>query len=107
MLRPIFLRLAAAAALALGAAAAPAQVATVDPNTAVEEAPPATNAEPAWETEEPEYQPVDAGEQDPSAEPGFEGSAPEEVAAAPAGTASQRASQAAKGETVPLKKVLG
>jgi hypothetical protein len=107
MLRPVFLRLAAAAALALGAVAAPAQVSTIDPNTIVEEAPAEATAEPAWETEEPEYQPVDSGEREPSAAPGFEESAPEDSAAAPAGTASQRASQAAKGETVPLKTVLG
>lgn len=107
MLRPVFLRLAAAAALALGAVAAPAQVSTIDPNTAVEEAPAEAAAEPSWETEEPEYQPVDSGEQDASAEPGFEGSAPEDAAAAPAGTASERASRAAKGETIGMKKVLG
>lgn len=103
MLRPVFLKLAAAAALALGAAAAPAQVSTIDPNSAVGEAPPA--AEEPWTAEEPEYQPVDAGGQVPSAEPGFEGGAPQEAAAV--GTASQRASQASKGETVPLKTVLG
>jgi len=108
MLRPVFVRLAAAAFLALGAAAAPAQVSTIDPNSAVEEAPPAAAAEEPWTAEESEYQPVEAGEQAPSAEPGFEEpAAPAEAAAAPAGTASQRASQAAKGETVPLKKVLG
>jgi hypothetical protein len=108
MLRPVFLRLAAAAALALGAVAAPAQVSTIDPNTAVEDEAPAATAEEPWNTEEPEYQPVDSGARNPSAEPGFEeAAAPQEAAAAPAGTASQRASQAAKGETVPLKKVLG
>jgi hypothetical protein len=106
MLRPIFLRLAAAAFLTLGAAAAPAQVSTIDPNSAVEEAPPAAESEP-WNAEEPEYQPVEAGEQDSAAEPGFEGSATADVAAAPAGTASQRASHAAKGETIGIKKVLG
>jgi hypothetical protein len=104
MLRPVFLRLAAAAALALGAAAAPAQVSTIDPNTAVEE--PSNSAEPST-GEEAEYQPVDSGGQDSSAEPGFEGSAPEQAAAAPAGTASQRASQAAKGETIGIRRVLG
>jgi hypothetical protein len=103
MLRPVFLRLAAAVALTLAAAAAPAQVATVDPNAAVEEGP-ATTAEPGWETDKPEYQPVDSGPQESAAanEAAF-GSPPEEVA----GTASQRASQAVKGETVPLKRVLG
>ncbi len=109
MLRPVFLRLAAAAALALAAAAAPAQVSTIDPNTAVDPAPAADPAEPGWETEASEYQPVDSGPQEaaPGNEAAFEASESEEVAAAPAGTASQRASQAAKGETVPLKTVLG
>lgn len=85
MLRPVFLQLAAAAALALGAAAAPAQVSTIDPNTVVEEAPRATTAEPAWETEEPEYQPVDSGAQDPAAAPGFDDPAAGETASPPAG----------------------
>ena len=107
MLRPVFLRLAAAAILALGAAAAPAQVSTIDPNSAVGEEAPAAAAEEAWTAEEPEYQPVDAGEQAASAEPGFESDVPEEAAAAPAGTASQRASRAAKGETIGMKRVLG
>ncbi|HEX8239544.1 MAG TPA: DUF1134 domain-containing protein [Allosphingosinicella sp.] len=109
MLRPVFLRLAAAAALALAAAAAPAQVSTIDPNTAVDPAPAADQAEPGWESEEPEYQPVDSGPQDagPVDETAYEGNAPEGAAAVPTGTAHHRASQAAKGETVPLKKVLG
>ena len=106
MLRPVLLRLAAAAALALAGAAAPAQVATIDPNTAVDPQPaPATTAEPGWERDESEYQPVDSGSQDTAATPAAEPSA--EPVATPAGTASQRASQAAKGETVPLKTVLG
>jgi hypothetical protein len=110
MLKPVFLRLAAAAALTLAAASAPAQVATVDPNTAAGPAPSETPAEPGWETDEPEYQPVDAGAQEaaPGDEASFEGSASRGIAAAPvSGTASQRASQAAKGETIPLRKVLG
>ncbi|HEX8584863.1 MAG TPA: EipA family protein [Allosphingosinicella sp.] len=103
MLRPVFLRLAAAAALALTAAAAPAQVATIDPNGAAGQASP---AEPAWEAEESEYQPVDEGSQEAAPkeealEPGRSG------ADAPAGSASQRASQAAKGETIGMKRVLG
>lgn len=108
MLRPVFLRLAVAAALTLAAVAAPAQVSTIDPNSAVDRAP-AETAEPGWERDEPEYQPVDAGTQEtaPGNEAAFEANAREDVAAAPAGTAHQRASQAAKGETVPLKKVLG
>jgi hypothetical protein len=109
MLRPVFLRLAAAAALALGAVAAPAQVSTIDPNSAVDPAPSETTAEPGWETDEPEYQPVDSGPQEaaPGDEAALEGNAPEPVAAAPAGTASQRASQASKGETIGLRRVLG
>ena len=109
MLRPVFLRLAAAAALALAAAAAPAQVSTIDPNSAVDPAPTETPAEPGWETDKPEYQPVDAGAQEaaPVDDAALEGSAPEDMAATPAGTAHQRASRAAKGETVPLRKVLG
>lgn len=107
MLRHVFLRLAAAAALTLAAAAAPAQVSTIDPNTAVDPAPPAEPVEPGWEADEPEYQPVDSGPQEAARgdETEFEGKAPE--ASAAAGSASQRASQAAKGETVPLKRVLG
>lgn len=110
MLRPVILRLAAAAALTLAAAAAAAQVSTIDPNSAVPQEEAASPAEPGWEPEEPDYQPVDAGAQDPAAAPGFEEEPAAERAGAreaAAGTASQRASQAAKGETVPLKKVLG
>jgi hypothetical protein len=80
------MRLAAAAALALAAVAAPAQVATVDPNTAAGPAPATSAAEPGFEADEAEYQPVDSGAQDSAAE----AAAPE--AAAP--NASQRASQA-------------
>ncbi len=108
MLRPVLVRLAAAAALALAAAAAPAQVATVDPNSAMEEPlPPEASAEPAWEADESDYQPVDSGEQETvSAEAEAEVSADAPAAAAPAGTASQRASQAAKGTTIPRKALL-
>lgn len=95
MLRPVFLRLAAAAALTLAAAAAPAQVSTIDPNTAVDPAPPTDPAEPGWETEEPEYQPVDSGSQYVPEEP----AAPADAAPT---TASERASQAT---TVPRKDV--
>jgi hypothetical protein len=65
MLRPVFLRLAAAAALALAGAAASAQVAEVDPNTAIAEpaTPPQTGAQPGWEADESDYQPVDSGPQ--------------------------------------------
>jgi len=94
MLRPVFLRLAAAAALALAGAAAPAQVSTIDPNTAVDPQPaPATNAEPGWERDQSEYQPVDAGRQD------------EAPAAEPAPAATDRASAAAAGPTIPRKDV--
>jgi hypothetical protein len=112
MLRPVLVRLAAAAALILAASAAPAQVTAVDPNSAVgnsaaEEEAPAPSADESWTGDEPEYQPVDSGEQASAAGPGFQASAPQETAAAPAGTASQRASRAAKGETIGVKKVLG
>jgi hypothetical protein len=110
MLRPVFVRLAAAAALALAAAAAPAQVATIDPNSAVEEpAPPEAAAEPGWEAAESEYQPVEAGPQDaaPAADAAYDGAADEPAAAsAAAGDASQRASKAAKGTTIPRKDLL-
>ena len=109
MLRPVFVRLAAAAALALAAAAAPAQIATVDPNTAAGPAPGSTQPEPDWEAEESESQPVDSGSQGsaPRDEAAFGNSPTQESAPAPAGTASQRASQAARGETIGMKKVLG
>jgi hypothetical protein len=110
MLRPVFVRLAAAAALALAAVAAPAQVTTVDPNTAADPGTPAeTTAEPGWETDTADYQPVDSVSQEapPAHEAASEGSSREGAAAAPAGTASQRASRAAKGETIGIKKVLG
>jgi hypothetical protein len=104
MLRPVFLRLAAAAALALTAAAAPAQVATIDPNSAVGQAP----GEPGGEADEAEYQPVDSGTQEaPGDDAAVEAGASEAAGSAPAGTASQRASQAAKGESIGMKKVLG
>ncbi|HEX8623462.1 MAG TPA: DUF1134 domain-containing protein [Allosphingosinicella sp.] len=88
MLRTVFLRVAAAAALALAAAAAPAQVATVDPNAAVDAAPPAGAAEPGFEAEESEYQPIEA------ANPDVVDSAPAPEAQAGPTTASQRASRA-------------
>jgi hypothetical protein len=90
MLRPVFLRLAAAAALAMGAVAAPAQVTTVDPNSAVGSAPPAETADPGLEAEEPEYQPIEAGNPDVVDET----AAPEAEAEAGPTTASQRASKA-------------
>ncbi|HYD36879.1 MAG TPA: DUF1134 domain-containing protein [Allosphingosinicella sp.] len=114
MLRPVLLRLAAAAALALAGTAAPAQVAEIDPNTAIEEPlPPEAAPEPGWEAEASEYQPVDAGPQDAvPADSGYEGASEDagtdEAAAGPAaGTASQRASAASKGSTIPLKDVFG
>ena len=99
MLRPVFVRLAAAAALALAAVAAPAQVATVDPNNAVDrQEQPAASAEPGWEADEAEYQPVEAGSQDPNA-----ALPPDEAARAPAATDSAGAATAAA--TVPRKDV--
>jgi hypothetical protein len=98
MLRPVFLRLAAAAALALAGAAAPAQVSTIDPNTAVgpQPAPPEAAAEPGWEADQAEYQPVDAGPQQ---------AAPERAAPAEAApAASHRAGEAAD-STIPRDDV--
>lgn len=105
MLRPVLLRLAAAAALALAGASAPAQVATVDPNTAVD-AQPAAPSEPegGWEADdESEYQPVDPGSQDPAAPAAADDAAAATPAAAAPG-ASERASQAS-GATIPRKDV--
>jgi hypothetical protein len=82
------MRLAAAAALALAAAAAPAQVTTIDPNSAADPAPAAGTAEPGFEAEEQDYQPVEAGNPDVVDE-----TAAPEAEAGPA-TASQRASKA-------------
>lgn len=83
MLRPVLLRLAAAAALALAGTAAPAQIAEIDPNSAIGEPAPAEAApEPGWEADEADYQPVDAGSQD-GALPADEAA---EVAAAPPAT---------------------
>ncbi|HEX6376778.1 MAG TPA: DUF1134 domain-containing protein [Allosphingosinicella sp.] len=86
MLRPVLLRLAAAAALALAATSAPAQVATIDPNSAVDPQP--DGAESGWEADEVEYQPVDAGPQDAAVEPA-------EAPPAAAPPATERASAAA------------
>jgi hypothetical protein len=97
MLRPIFLRLAAAAALTLGAATAPAQVSTIDPNTAADPAPRTDSAaEPGLEIEEPEYQPVDSARRGSAEEP-----------AAPEGAASSAASGRAgpSPATIPRKDV--
>jgi len=112
MLRPVLLRIAAAAALALAGTAAPAQVAEIDPNSVIEEpAPPAeATAEPGWETDESEYQPVDSGPQEAvAADPAYEGAGEAAAAAeadAAAGTASERASKAAKGTTIPRRDLL-
>lgn len=109
MLRPVLLRLAAAAALALAGTAAPAQVAEIDPNAAIEEpAAPETAAEPGWETDQSEYQPVDAGPQDEvPGDAAYDGATDEAAASAAPGTASERASQAAKGTTISRKDLLG
>ena len=83
MLRPVLLRLAAAAALALAGTTAPAQIAEIDPNSAIEAPVPAEPAaEPGWEADEAEYQPVDSGSQDADAALPSDETA--EAAAAPA-----------------------
>jgi len=100
MLRPVFVRLAAAAALALAAAAAPAQVSTIDPNSAVDPQPaPAATAEPGWERDEAEYQPVDPGSQEAAtaAEPSADSAAVPPAAADRAGAAAS--------PTIPRKDV--
>ena len=86
------LRLAAAAALVIGAAAAAAPITTVDPND-----PPQESVESA-ESGEGEWVPADPGPQEAEAAP-----APED--AAPAAGASARASAAAGGGTVPRRDV--
>ena len=107
MLRPVLLRLAAAAALALAGTAAPAQVGTIDPNTAVENAAPSEpSVEPGFEAEDAEYQPVDGGPQEEASALEPVDSAAVEAQAAAAGTASQRASRAAKGTTIPRRDLL-
>ena len=90
MFKHHMLRLAAAAALGLGGTAAAAQVTNVDPNAAA-------NAE-----VQSEWTPVDQGQQ-----PSEPAEQPDTGAASTAtqGTASQRASVAAKGGTVPRKDV--
>jgi hypothetical protein len=104
MLRPVFVRLAAAAVLALATTAAPAQVATVDPNTAVDPqpAPPEAAAEPGWEADQAEYQPVDPGSQaSAEAPPAGEPAATEAAASPPI----ERAGPAA-GSTIPRDDVI-
>ena len=76
MFKHLSVRLAALASLLAVAVAAPAQIGTVDPNQAAASASPSAEAE---------YQPVDAGEQDPDAapiEPYYSG--PQGAEAAPA-----------------------
>jgi hypothetical protein len=101
MLRPVLLRLAAAAVLALAGTALPAQVAEVDPNTAIEDPapPPESGAQPGWEVDESEYQPVDAGPQQAvPADPAGEEAVPQSA------TATERAGTAADA-TIPRKDV--
>ena len=94
MFRTHLLTLAAAAALTLGGAAANAQITNVDPNTS---ATPEGEAAPAGE-----WAPVDAGEVDSEAAT----PAPSTYDSQPTGqTASERASAASSGDTVPRKDV--
>ncbi|HYW16120.1 MAG TPA: DUF1134 domain-containing protein [Allosphingosinicella sp.] len=99
MLRPVLTRLAAAAALALATAGAPAQVSTVDPNTAVDSAPAESGlgSEQAEESEQAEYQPIEDSNPDVVDKTGASAAEP-----GPA-TASQRASRAST--MVPQKDV--
>ncbi|MFL6845408.1 MAG: DUF1134 domain-containing protein [Allosphingosinicella sp.] len=97
MLRSALLRLAAAGALAFAGAPALAQIATIDPNSAVDPAPPATPpGDGGWHADENEYQPVDSGTQDPAAP------APAPATAVP--PATERAPQAAN-STIPRDDV--
>lgn len=105
MIRPIYVKLLAAIFAASIGAAAPAQVSTIDPNDPGQPAmAPAEPADP-WGDE---YQPVDAGSQDPVA-PASEASTQAAASVdsegmAPA-AASDRASAAAGNSTVPSKDV--
>ena len=97
MLRPVLLRLAAAAALALAGTAAPAQIAEIDPNSAIAEPAPAEPAaEPGWEADEADYQPVDAGSQDADA-----ALPPDEASGIPASTPAAETA----GATIPRDDV--
>jgi hypothetical protein len=95
----VLLKLLAAAGLILvGAAPAASQVERVDPNSAIENS---AQSEPAPDAWEQEYQPVDAGPQD--ADEAVETQA--DGAVAPSADASERASDAITGATVPRKDV--
>jgi hypothetical protein len=103
MFRPFFTRLAAAL-LAASSGAVSAQVGTIDPNAAPPpaqaQAPASDRAPQSWNTE---YQPVDTGTQDTTAESSVSAADPSgEVAMAPA--ASERASAATAG-SVPRNDV--
>ena len=92
MFRIHLLKLAAAAALTLGGAAANAQITNVDPNSTADTEPAPSG----------EWAPVDAGESNSEAAT----PAPSTYENQPAGpTASQRASAASSGDTVPRKDV--
>jgi hypothetical protein len=102
MLKASLLNLAAAAALLLAPAVAAAQVDTVDPNSAVGdtqgawEQAPADEAPPAWES-------VDGGAE--SATPLDDPAASTPAPAADHAAASQRATDASRGSTIPRKDV--
>jgi hypothetical protein len=96
MIRPLLLKLVAAAGIALCAGStAFAQVSTIDPNSV---AAPEQAAEPGWEGDDGDYQPVDPGPQEATTPPADDG-----VAVAP--SASVRASDAAGSGTVPRRDV--
>jgi hypothetical protein len=102
MIRPLFVRLFAAALVASSGAAASAQVSTIDPNSPP---PPAASSEEPVQSWNTEYQPVDSGAQDGATDPAAAATPSDsagEVSVAPA--ASERASAAA-GSTVPRKDV--
>ena len=95
-MRPLFLKILAAAGLAI-ATPALAQITEIDPNSAV-----APETSPA-ESVEDEWQPVETGE--PSEAAAAEDPVPPAAGPSEAGSASQRASDAATGAQVPRKDV--
>jgi hypothetical protein len=97
MIRPLFLKLVAAAGLlAIPGGPSLAQVGTIDPNVAISQD---QSAEADWDYGDSEYQPVDPGPQAAETAP----VADEVVSPAPA--ASVRASEAAGGGRVPGRDV--
>jgi hypothetical protein len=105
MIRPIYVKLLAAIFAASIGASAPAQVSTIDPNNPGQPATAPSEPADSWGDE---YQPVDAGPQDPAAPASdipVEAAASVDSEGMTAGSASDRASAAAGNSTVPRKDV--